>query len=61
MCLYIFIPVKVWSLTTGDRLLTSKSNTDGVTCLQFSDEVIVSGSYDNQFIELVKSCFSVVF
>ncbi|CAI7996849.1 Probable E3 ubiquitin ligase complex SCF subunit sconB, partial [Geodia barretti] len=37
---------KVWSLSTGNRLLTLKSHTDGVTCLQFNDEVIVSGSYD---------------
>ena len=33
-------------MKTGDRLLTLKSHTDGVTCLQFNDEVIVSGSYD---------------
>lgn len=38
--------LKVWSVHTGDRLLTLKSHSDGVTCLQFNDEVIVSGSYD---------------
>lgn len=27
-------------------MLTLKSHTDGVTCLQFDDKVIVSGSYD---------------
>ena len=37
---------QVWSAYTGDRLLTLKSHTDGVTCLQFDDKVIVSGSYD---------------
>ena len=37
---------QVWSVHTGDRLLTLKSHSDGVTCLQFNDEVIVSGSYD---------------
>lgn len=37
---------QVWNIHTGNRLLTLKSHTDGVTCLQFNDEVIVSGSYD---------------
>ncbi len=37
---------QVWSVHTGNRLLTLKSHTDGVTCLQFNDKVIVSGSYD---------------
>ena len=40
------LSMQVWSVTTGERLLTLKSHTDGVTCLQFNDEVIVSGSYD---------------
>ena len=53
--------IKVWSHeeTTGhgrqqqqlqhrhpQRLVTLRSHTDGVTCLRFSDFVIVSGSYD---------------
>ena len=33
-------------LETGQRLQTLKSHTDGVTCLQFNDFYIVSGSYD---------------
>ena len=37
---------QVWSVHSGERLLTLKSHTDGVTCLQFNDQVIVSGSYD---------------
>ncbi len=28
------------------RLLTLKFHTDGVTCLQFNDRYIVSGSFD---------------
>lgn len=38
--------LKVWRLSTGQRLVTLKSHTDGVTCLSFNDFVIVSGSYD---------------
>ena len=47
--------IKVWSHeeTAGQqqhrhpqRLVTLRSHTDGVTCLRFSDFVIVSGSYD---------------
>ena len=37
---------QVWSLETGKRLVTLRNHTDGVTCLQFNDSVIVSGSYD---------------
>ena len=40
------LDMQVWNVHTGNRLLTLKSHTDGVTCLQFNDEVIVSGSYD---------------
>ena len=38
--------LKVWSLETGQRLVTLRQHTDGVTCVQFNDSVIVSGSYD---------------
>ena len=38
--------LKVWSLDTGERLVTLRSHTDGVTCLQFNEAKIVSGSYD---------------
>ena len=38
--------LQVWSLDRGERLLTLRSHTDGVTCVQFNDKVIVSGSYD---------------
>ena len=50
--------IKVWSHGEGEaetssggnshpqRLVTLRSHTDGVTCLRFSDFVIVSGSYD---------------
>lgn len=37
---------QVWSLETGQRLVTLRNHTDGVTCLQFNDSIIVSGSYD---------------
>lgn len=37
---------QVWSLETGERLSTLQGHRDGVTCLQFSDSIIVSGSYD---------------
>lgn len=33
---------QVWSVRSGERLLTLKSHTDGVTCLQFNDQVIIS-------------------
>ncbi|WAR26768.1 SCONB-like protein [Mya arenaria] len=36
----------VWNLETGKRLVTLRNHTDGVTCLQFNDFIIVSGSYD---------------
>jgi len=36
----------MWSLESGQRLLTLRCHTDGVTCLQFNDYSIVSGSYD---------------
>lgn len=36
--------LKVWSVQTGKRLVTLKNHTDGVTCLQFNDQRIVSGS-----------------
>ena len=36
--------IKVWNLQTGQRFQTLKSHTDGVTCLQFNDFYIVSGS-----------------
>ena len=53
--------IKVWHLPTGKRLVTLRwgqkiernwkilvfrSHSDGVTCLQFNDFYIVSGSYD---------------
>ncbi|XP_065181565.1 F-box/WD repeat-containing protein 1A-like [Sycon ciliatum] len=38
--------LKVWSIGKGQRLLTLHCHTDGVTCLQFNDRRIVSGSYD---------------
>ena len=34
---------QVWNLDTGQRLVTLKSHSDGVTCLQFNDFYIVSG------------------
>lgn len=37
---------QMWSLESGQRLLTLRCHTDGVTCLQFNDYSIVSGSYD---------------
>lgn len=37
---------QVWSLDSGNRLVTLQSHSDGVTCLQFNDTTIVSGSYD---------------
>ena len=43
-CYYCYL--QVWSVLKGERLLTLQSHTDGVTCLQFNDQVIVSGSYD---------------
>ena len=45
-CTMITLFLQVWSVHSGERLLTLKSHTDGVTCLQFNDQVIVSGSYD---------------
>ena len=41
-----FLTLQVWSLETGQRLVTLRNHSDGVTCLQFNDSVIVSGSYD---------------
>jgi F-box/WD-40 domain protein 7 len=38
--------VKVWDLRTGERLHTLKTHSDGVTCVQFSDTKLVSGSFD---------------
>ena len=38
--------MQMWNLENGRRLVTLKKHTDGVTCLQFNDRVIVSGSYD---------------
>ena len=38
--------LQMWSLESGQRLLTLRCHTDGVTCLQFNDFSIVSGSYD---------------
>ena len=35
---------QVWDLETGQRLVTLRSHTDGVTCLQFNDFYIVSGA-----------------
>ena len=37
---------QVWELATGQRLLTLRYHSDGVTCMQFNDFAIVSGSYD---------------
>lgn len=37
---------QVWNLETGKRLVTLRNHSDGVTCLQFNDFIIVSGSYD---------------
>lgn len=42
--------IKVWNLESGRRLVTLRSHTDGVTCLQFSDTKIVSGSYDKKVL-----------
>ncbi len=36
----------MWCLESGQRLVTLRSHTDGVTCLRFNDFHIVSGSYD---------------
>ncbi|KAH7729391.1 F-box domain containing protein [Aphelenchoides avenae] len=36
----------VWKLTNGERLCTLQGHADGVTCVQFNDNQIVSGSYD---------------
>ena len=41
-----FFLKQMWSLESGQRLLTLRCHTDGVTCLQFNDYSIVSGSYD---------------
>ncbi|KAI1714787.1 WD domain, g-beta repeat domain-containing protein [Ditylenchus destructor] len=38
--------IKVWKLIDGTRLCTLQAHTDGVTCVQFDDERIVSGSFD---------------
>lgn len=38
--------VQLWSVDSGNRLVTLQSHSDGVTCLQFNDTTIVSGSYD---------------
>jgi F-box/WD-40 domain protein 7 len=40
------VPMQVWNLETGQHLVTLRNHTDGVTCLQFNDRCIVSGSYD---------------
>ncbi len=38
--------VKIWDLHNGQRLVTLKYHTAGVTCIQFSDTMLVSGSFD---------------
>ena len=38
--------LQVWNLETRKRLVTLRNHSDGVTCLQFNDFIIVSGSYD---------------
>ncbi|UYV76440.1 hypothetical protein LAZ67_14000405, partial [Cordylochernes scorpioides] len=38
--------LQVWSVESGQRLVTLRNHTDGVTCLQFNDAMVVSGSYD---------------
>ena len=45
-CLFAINFKQMWSLESGQRLLTLRCHTDGVTCLQFNDYNIVSGSYD---------------
>ena len=45
-CNVLYILHQVWSLDSGNRLVTLQSHSDGVTCLQFNDTTIVSGSYD---------------
>lgn len=42
----LYMYSQVWSLDSGNRLVTLQSHSDGVTCLQFNDTTIVSGSYD---------------
>ena len=38
--------IKIWNIETGERYVTLKYHSDGVTCLQFNDYYILSGSYD---------------
>jgi F-box/WD-40 domain protein 7 len=38
--------LKMWSLDSGRRLVTFRKHDDGVTCVQFNDFMMVSGSYD---------------
>lgn len=42
----IYLFGQVWDLESGKRLVTLRNHEDGVTCLQFNDSIIVSGSYD---------------